>query len=191
VDDHDAREWNPVFLRHHVGLVLQETFLFSATVFDNIAFGRPDASRDDVLRAAKAAHADEFIQTLPYGYDTVVGERGVGLSGGQRQRIAIARALVIDPPIIILDDATASVDQETEAVIQSAMAHLLEGRTAIVIAHRLSSLKAADEIIVLDHGRIVERGSHRELLARDGTYRSIYNVQYRDQEVMHREGELA
>ncbi len=191
VDGHDVREWDPVFLRHHVGLVLQETFLFSATVFDNIAFGRPDATRDDVLRAAKAAHADEFIQTLPYGYDTVVGERGVGLSGGQRQRIAIARALVIDPPIIILDDATASVDQETEAVIQSAMAHLLEGRTAIVIAHRLSSLKAADEIIVLDHGRIVERGSHRELLARDGTYRSIYNVQYRDQDVMHREGELA
>lgn len=191
VDGHDVRQWDPVFLRRQVGLVLQESFLFSATVFDNIAFGRPDATREDVLRAAQAAHADEFIQTLPYGYDTVIGERGVGLSGGQRQRIAIARALVIDPPIIIMDDATASVDQETEAVIQSAMAHLLKGRTAIVIAHRLSSLKAADEIIVLDHGRIVERGSHHELVALSGTYRSIYNVQYRDQEVMGQKGELA
>ncbi len=191
IDGHDVRDWDPVVLRRNVGLVLQETFLFSATVFDNIAFGRPDATLDDVMKAARAAHADEFIRQLPYAYDTVVGERGVGLSGGQKQRIAIARALLIDPPLIILDDATASVDQETEAIIQSAMAHLLQGRTAIVIAHRLSSLKSADEIVVLDHGRIVERGQHKELLAKNGIYRNIYNVQYRDQELMGQKGELA
>jgi ATP-binding cassette subfamily B multidrug efflux pump len=182
VDGIDVREWDPVWLRRHIGLVLQETFLFSATVHDNIAFGRPGASREEVKRVAELAQAAEFIEAMPYGYDTLVGERGIGLSGGQRQRIAIARALLVDPPIVILDDATASVDLETEAAIQLGMKNLLKGRTAIVVAHRLSSLKAADEILVIDHGRIVQRGSHERLIARPGLYREVYDVQYRDQE---------
>lgn len=182
VDGLDVREWDPVWLRRHIGLVLQETFLFSASVNDNIAFGRPDASPEEVRRAAELAQAAEFIETMPYGYDTLIGERGIGLSGGQRQRIAIARALLVDPPIVILDDATASVDLETEAAIQLGMKNLLRGRTAIVVAHRLSSLKAADEILVLDQGRIAQRGSHERLVARPGLYREVYDVQYRDQE---------
>ncbi|MCL5116646.1 MAG: ABC transporter ATP-binding protein/permease [Firmicutes bacterium] len=190
VDGVDVRNWDPVHLRHHIGFVLQESFLFSASVRDNIAFGRPDATLEEVMEAARVAMADEFIRDLPYGYDTVVGERGVGLSGGQRQRIAIARALLVNPPIVILDDATASVDQETEAAIQEAMAHLLAGRTAIVIAHRLSSLKAADEIVVLEHGRIAERGTHNDLVLHSGIYREIFEVQYRDQERI-RGGQLA
>lgn len=186
VDGRDVREWDPVWLRRHIGFVMQETFLFSATVWDNIVFGRPDASREEVLAASRAAQADEFIEQLPRGYDTIVGERGVGLSGGQRQRIAIARALLIDPPIVILDDATASVDQETEVLIQRALSRLLAGRTAIVIGHRLSSLKAADEIIVLDQGEIRQRGQHDALLREEGLYRKTYHVQYRDQEAVRR-----
>ncbi|MCY0878438.1 MAG: ABC transporter ATP-binding protein [Firmicutes bacterium] len=186
VDGRDVREWDPVWLRRHIGFVMQETFLFSATVWDNILFGRPDASREEVLAASRAAQADDFIQQLPRGYDTIVGERGVGLSGGQRQRIAIARALLMDPPIVILDDATASVDQETEVLIQQALSRLLAGRTAIVIGHRLSSLKAADEILVLDQGIIRQRGRHETLLQEDGLYREIYRVQFRDQEAVRR-----
>lgn len=182
VDGVDVREWDPVWLRRHIGLVLQETFLFSATVRDNIAFGRPDASEQEVVRAAELAQASEFIDGMPYGYDTIIGERGIGLSGGQRQRIAIARALLIDPPLVIMDDATASVDLETEAAIQLGMKNLLKGRSAIVVAHRLSSLKSASEILVIDGGRVVQRGNHEQLLTRPGLYRQVHEVQYRDQE---------
>jgi ATP-binding cassette subfamily B multidrug efflux pump len=187
VDDVDVRDWDPVWLRRHIGLVLQETFLFSATVRDNIAFGRPDAPFDDVRRAAELAQAAEFIEELPRGYDTIIGERGIGLSGGQRQRLAIARALLIDPPMVILDDATASVDLETEALIQQGMKNLLIGRTAIVVAHRLSSLQAADEILVIDGGRIVQRGKHADLIAVPGIYREVHAVQYRDREQVRTE----
>ena len=182
VDGIDVREWDPVYLRRHIGLVLQETFLFSASVHDNIAFGRPDATREQVMRAAELAQAAEFIEGMPYGYEQLIGERGIGLSGGQRQRIAIARALLVDPAIVILDDATASVDLETEAAIQLGMKNLLKGRTAIVVAHRLSSLKAADEILVIGEGRIVQRGSHDRLVEHAGLYRDVYDIQYRDQE---------
>jgi ATP-binding cassette subfamily B multidrug efflux pump len=187
VDGVDVREWDPVWLRRHIGLVLQETFLFSATVHDNIAFGRPDAGPDEVRRAAELAQAAEFIEDLPRGYDTIIGERGIGLSGGQRQRLAIARALLIDPPIVILDDATASVDLETEALIQQGMKNLLVGRTAIVVAHRLSSLQAADEILVIDGGRVVQRGRHADLIAEPGLYREVHAVQYRDREQVRKE----
>jgi ATP-binding cassette subfamily B multidrug efflux pump len=182
VDGIDVREWDPVHLRRHIGLVLQETFLFSASVHENIAFGRPEATREQVRRAAELAQAAEFIEGMPYGYDQLIGERGIGLSGGQRQRIAIARALLIDPAIVILDDATASVDLETEAAIQLGMKNLLKGRTAIVVAHRLSSLKAADEILVIDEGHIVQRGAHKHLVEGAGLYRDVYDIQYRDQE---------
>jgi ATP-binding cassette subfamily B multidrug efflux pump len=182
VDGVDVRDWDPVVLRRQVGVVMQETFLFSATVADNILFGRPDASHADVVRAAELAQAAEFIESLPQGYDTIVGERGLGLSGGQRQRLAIARAILVDPPIVILDDATASVDLETEALIQQGMKNLLAGRTAIVVAHRLSSLQAADEILVVDGGRIVQRGRHLELAQEPGIYREVHAVQYRDRE---------
>jgi ABC-type multidrug transport system fused ATPase/permease subunit len=182
IDGIDVREWDPVYLRRHIGLVLQETFLFSASVHDNIAFGRPDATREQVMRAAELAQAAEFIEGMPYGYEQLIGERGIGLSGGQRQRIAIARALLVDPAIVILDDATASVDLETEAAIQLGMKNLLKGRTAIVVAHRLSSLKAADEILVIDEGHVVQRGSHDRLVEHAGLYRDVYDIQYRDQE---------
>lgn len=181
VDGVDVRQWDLVWLRRNIGVVPQETFLFSATVRENIAYGRPEASLAEVKRAAEMAQAAEFIDGMPRGYDTVIGERGVGLSGGQRQRIAIARALLINPPIIILDDATASVDLETEAAIQEATRTLLYGRTAIVVAHRLSSLQAAHEILVIDDGRIVQRGRHQALVSVPGIYHDVYEVQFRDQ----------
>ncbi len=181
VDGVDVRQWDPVWLRRHIGVVPQETFLFSATVRENIAYGRPEATFEQVRRAAEMAQAAEFIDDLARGYDTIIGERGIGLSGGQRQRIAIARALLVDPPIIILDDATASVDLETEAAIQEATRRLLYGRTAIVVAHRLSSLQAAHEILVIDDGRIVQRGRHPQLVGAPGIYRDVHDIQSRDQ----------
>ena len=181
VDGVDVRQWDPVWLRRHIGVVPQETFLFSATVRENIAYGRPEATFEQVRRAAEMAQAAEFIDDLARGYDTIIGERGIGLSGGQRQRIAIARALLVDPPIIILDDATASVDLETEAAIQEATRTLLYGRTAIVVAHRLSSLQAAHEILVIDDGRIVQRGHHQHLVGVPGIYRDVHDIQSRDQ----------
>ncbi|MDA8200359.1 MAG: ABC transporter ATP-binding protein [Thermaerobacter sp.] len=181
VDGVDVRQWDPVWLRRHIGVVPQETFLFSATVRENIAYGRPEATFEEVRRAAEMAQAAEFIDDLARGYDTIIGERGIGLSGGQRQRIAIARALLVDPPIIILDDATASVDLETEAAIQEATRRLLYGRTAIVVAHRLSSLQAAHEILVIDDGRIVQRGRHPQLVGVPGIYRDVHDIQSRDQ----------
>jgi ATP-binding cassette subfamily B protein len=180
IDGHDVRELTLTSLRSQIGAVLQETFLFSVTIRENIAFGRPDASLEEVIAAAKAAKAHDFIAEMPDGYETTVGERGVSLSGGQKQRIAIARALLLDPRILILDDATSSVDSETEHEIQAALATLMEGRTTFIIAQRLSSVREADQILVLDGGRIVERGIHIELLQGDGFYRELYDLQIRD-----------
>lgn len=182
IDGYDVRDLELDSLRRNIGIVLQETLLFSATVRENIAFGRPDATDDEIIAAAKAAQAYQFIMDLPDGFDALIGERGVNLSGGQKQRLAIARALLLNPRILILDDATASVDTETEFQIQQALKELMRGRTTFIIAQRLLSLKQADEIIVLDQGRIVQRGRHAELLEQEGLYRRIYDLQLRDQE---------
>jgi ATP-binding cassette subfamily B protein len=182
VDGQDVRRLQVKSLRSHISIVLQDPFLFNATIAENIAYGQPEASMDAIVAAAKAAHAHDFVQSFPKGYETVVGERGVTLSGGQKQRIAIARALLCDPRILILDDSTSSVDTETEHLIQQALAVLMQGRTTFVIAQRLLTLKSADQILVLDHGRIVQRGRHAELLAQGGLYRQIYDLQLRDQE---------
>ncbi|CAN5538801.1 ABC transporter ATP-binding protein [soil metagenome] len=182
VDGHDVRDLELKSLRSQVGLVLQETFLFSITIGENIAYGRPDATHEEILAAAKAAQADTFISRLPQGYDTEVGERGVTLSGGQKQRIAIARALLQNPRILILDDATSSVDTETEHEIQTALNTLMAGRTSFVIAQRITTVERADTILVLDQGRITQSGTHVELLAQDGFYRELYNLQQQDQD---------
>ncbi len=182
VDDRDVRDLQLKSLRRHIGIVLQEPFLFSQTVGENIAYGRPEASRDEIEAAAKVALAHEFILELQDGYDTRVGERGVTLSGGQKQRLAIARALLADPRILILDDSTSSVDTETEHLIQEALSELMKGRTTFIIAQRLLTLKSADSILVIQDGCIVERGSHEFLLAQDGLYRQIYDLQLKDQE---------
>jgi len=177
VDGTDLRNVKLASLRENIGIVLQDVFVFSGTIHDNIAYGRNDASDEDVERAAKIAQLHDHIMTLPLDYDTMVGERGVTLSGGQRQRLAIARTVLLDPPILILDDSTSSVDPQTEAQIQKALSELVKGRTTFVIAHRLSTIRQADMIIVLDHGQVVERGTHVELMARDGHYRRIHDVQ--------------
>ena len=191
VDGFDVRSVQVQSLRRQVGIVLQDPFLFSQTVGENIAYGRPDASEEEIIAAATAARAHDFITRMPEGYDTRVGERGVTLSGGQKQRIAIARALLTDPRILILDDSTSSVDTETEHLIQEALAVLMEGRTTFVIAQRLLTLKSADEILVLDHGRIVQRGTHETLLTQGGLYRQIYDLQLKDQEAfVAREAEM-
>jgi ABC-type multidrug transport system fused ATPase/permease subunit len=174
VDGVDVRDLEVTSLRRAIGIVSQDPFLFSATVRENIAFGAPDATDADVERAARLAQAHEFIEALPEGYDTVIGERGITLSGGQRQRVAIARALVIDPRILILDDATASVDATTEALIRKALREVMRGRTTIIIAHRLSTIALADELVVLDGGRIAARGTHDELIETSPVYRDIY-----------------
>jgi ABC-type multidrug transport system fused ATPase/permease subunit len=182
VDGYDVRDLNLASLRQQIGIVLQTSLLFSASIQDNIAYGQPQASQDEIVAAAKAAQAHDFILNFPDGYDTMVGERGITLSGGQRQRIAIARALLMNPRILILDDSTSSVDTQTERLIQKALDNLMEGRTTFVIAHRLSTVRRADLIVVLDKGRIVERGVHQELLELNGLYREIYELQLRGQE---------
>ncbi len=170
-------------LRRQIGIVTQETFLFSASLRDNIAYGKPEATDEQIIEAAKAAHIHDFIMSLPDGYDTLIGERGVGLSGGQKQRVAIARALLMDARILLLDESTSSVDVETEMQIQQAFSRLLKDRTAFIIAQRLSTVRDADRVIVLDNGRIVEEGTHEELLQLGGIYTAIYNLQFRPQEV--------
>ena len=180
VDGVDVREMDLVTLRRQIGIVLQTSLLFSDTIKANIAYGRPDASMEEIVAAARAAQAHEFIEGFTNGYDTIVGERGVTLSGGQRQRVSIARALLMNPRILILDDSTSSVDTQTEKLIQSALDTLMEGRTTFVIAHRLSTVRRADMILVMDQSRIVERGTHQELLARGGLYREIHDLQLVD-----------
>ncbi len=177
IDGVDIRRYTLASLRRQIALVPQETLLFSGTIRDNILFGNPEADAEQIQKAAEAAYADEFIARLPDGYDTVVGERGVKLSGGQRQRIAIARALLRDPRILILDEATSSLDSESEALVQAALKNLLQNRTALVIAHRLSTVRDADRIIVLSGGRIVEEGTHSELLSAGGAYSKLYRTQ--------------
>lgn len=182
VDGHDVREVSLGSLRRQIGSVPQETFLFGISIRENIAFGRPDASLTEIESAAKAARAHSFISALPDGYETEVGERGVSLSGGQKQRLAIARALLQDPRILILDDATSSVDTETEHEIQAALRTLMAGRTSFIIAQRVTTVREARQILVFADGKIVERGTHDELLTRDGFYRELYELQMRDQE---------
>ena len=182
IDGHDVRSLTLDSLRRHIGIVLQDPFLFGVSIAENIAYGTPAATPKAIVAAAKAARAHDFIMEFPAGYETMVGERGVTLSGGQKQRVAIARALLYEPRILILDDSTSSVDTETEHLIQQALNVLMEGRTTFIIAQRLLTLKNADQIFVLDGGRIVERGRHDELLAAGGLYRNIYDMQLRDQE---------
>ena len=180
VDGVDIRSYAIADFRKNIGLVLQEPFLFFGTIAENIAYGKPDATRSEIIAAARAAHAHEFILRLPQGYDSMVGERGQGLSGGERQRISIARALLIDPRILILDEATSSVDSETEKEIQKALENLVQGRTTIAIAHRLSTLHRADRLVVLDRGRVVEEGTHDALMAAEGAYFNLYQAQARN-----------
>ena len=185
IDDIDVRDVTPESLRSQIGIVLQDTFLFSASVMDNIRFGRPDATDKEVKAAAKLAYADSFIDRMPEKYETVLGERGSGLSQGQRQLLSIARAALSDPKILILDEATSSVDTRTERLIQKAFDEMLEGRTAFVIAHRLSTIVNADVILVLDQGKIIERGRHNQLLANKGFYYDLYMSQFQKQEKGH------
>ena len=182
IDGHDIRDVTLSSLRQNVGIVMQDVFVFAASMKDNIAYGLDDVDMDEVVRAAKVAQLHDFIEGLPDGYDSWVGERGLTLSGGQRQRLAIARTILLDPPILILDDSTSSVDMATEYRLQQALDDVITGRTTFVIAHRLSTVRKADLILALDDGEIVERGTHDELLERNGFYRSIYDLQLRPQE---------
>lgn len=177
LDGVDAKKWHVRELRNHIATVMQDIFLFSDTIEGNIAFGAPDATMEDVRKMARIADADHFIETMPESYDTIVGERGVGLSGGQKQRISLARALLKNPSILILDDTTSAVDMETEVKIQGELKQITEKTTTFIIAHRISSVKEADEILILNHGEIIERGTHASLLAKKGYYFDIYNKQ--------------
>lgn len=178
VDDIDVRNLNLQTLRGNIGIAMQDVFLFSDTIEGNIAYGNPDCTFEQVQAAAKIANADEFIREMPEGYDTIIGERGVGLSGGQKQRISLARAILKDPSIIILDDTTSAIDMETESMIQNELKKISDGRTVFIIAHRISSIIHADQILVLDNGRLVERGTHEQLLAKKGYYSTVFHHQY-------------
>jgi subfamily B ATP-binding cassette protein MsbA len=177
VDGIDIKELAIQSLRKQIGVVTQETILFNDTIRGNIAYGKSDAAQEEIEQAATGAYAHGFIQKLPLGYETVIGDRGMKLSGGERQRIAIARALLKNPPILILDEATSQLDSESERIVQEALDRLMQGRTVFVIAHRLSTARHAQRIVVLDKGRIVEEGSHADLLGRDGLYKRLYQVQ--------------
>ena len=177
VDGTDIRSYSLEEYRRNIGIVLQEPFLFYGTIADNIAYGRPEAFQEEIIAAAKASNAHDFIVQLPDGYNSMVGERGQSLSGGERQRISIARALLIDPRLLILDEATSSVDTNTERKIQSALDNLIQGRTTIVIAHRLSTLRRANRLVMIEQGRITEMGSHHHLLKQDGAYAHLYRTQ--------------
>jgi subfamily B ATP-binding cassette protein MsbA len=179
VDGHDLTQVRLRDYRRHLGVVLQDNFLFDGTIADNIGYARPHATREDIVAVSRIAHCDEFIRAFERGYDTIVGERGVRLSGGQRQRVAIARAILANPKILILDEATSSLDSESEAMIQDGLKALRRGRTTFVIAHRLSTIQSADQILVIEQGEIVERGTHEELLRQEGRYRQLYDKQYR------------
>ncbi|MGA8761882.1 MAG: ATP-binding cassette domain-containing protein, partial [Candidatus Sulfotelmatobacter sp.] len=178
IDDHDVRDVTLASLRASIGIVTQETVLFNDTVRNNIAYGQPHVAQKEVEAAAHAALAHDFIRALPAGYDTVIGERGVRLSGGERQRIAIARALLKNAPILILDEATSALDSESEALVQSALHNLMSGRTVFVIAHRLSTVRRADRIVVIENGTIADVGAHQDLMSRLGTYRRLYELQF-------------
>ena len=180
LDGHDVRSFDRDGLRSGFGMVLQDTWLFNDTIMENIRYGRLDATDEEVMKAAKAAHADHFIRTLPGGYQMKINEDGTNVSAGQKQLLTIARAILANRKILILDEATSSVDTRTEHLIQDAMNNLMKGRTSFVIAHRLSTIRSADKILVLDHGDIVEQGSHEELLAKNGFYAELYNSQFEE-----------
>ncbi|HNU83631.1 MAG TPA: ATP-binding cassette domain-containing protein, partial [Thermoanaerobaculia bacterium] len=180
IDGTDIRDLTLASLRGGIGLVTQETYLFDDTIRNNIAYGRADLPLERVREAARAAFADEFILAMPQGYDTRIGEGGMSLSGGQRQRLAIARALLKDAPVLILDEATSQLDMESEALVQKALANLVRGRTTLVIAHRLTTIQSADRIVVMERGEIVEEGSHQEMLARGGLYRRLHDLQFHE-----------
>lgn len=188
IDGLDIKDYSIRSLRSNIGIVLQESFLFSSSIKANISYGNPDATMEDIIAAAKRAQAHSFIMELPDGYDTILGERGMGLSGGQKQRIAIARAICVNPSVLILDDATSAVDMETEFMIQQALLEVMKGRTTFIIAHRISSLKHADEILVLENGSIAERGTHEQLIKNGGTYQKIYDIQFKDREKVSQTG---
>jgi subfamily B ATP-binding cassette protein MsbA len=180
IDGHDIREVTLASLRSQIGIVTQETVLFNDSVRNNIAYGQPHVSLKDVETAARMALAHEFIMEMPAGYNTVIGERGLRLSGGERQRIAIARAILKNAPILILDEATSALDSESEALVQSALHNLMTGRTVVVIAHRLSTVRRADRIVVLEGGIIADAGAHDDLMKKLGTYRRLYDLQFAD-----------
>ena len=186
IDGHDVRDLTVASLRSQIAIVTQDTILFNDTVRNNIAYGQPETSRERVEEAARAALAHDFIMALPEGYDTVIGERGLRLSGGERQRISIARAILKNAPILILDEATSALDTESESLVQSALQNLMTGRTVFVIAHRLSTVRRADRILVLENGMIADEGTHECLMARTGTYRRLYDLQFEDVEAASR-----
>jgi ATP-binding cassette subfamily B protein/subfamily B ATP-binding cassette protein MsbA len=186
IDGRDVRDVELKSLRAQVGVVLQEPFLFPFSITENIAYGRPDAARQEIEAAARDANAHQFIERLPKGYDTVIGERGATLSGGERQRLSIARALLKDAPILILDEPTSALDAQTEELLLEALERLMKGRTTFIIAHRLSTIRRADRIIVLEDGRIVESGSPDELLANERLYASLYQIQFGEQKVIEK-----
>jgi subfamily B ATP-binding cassette protein MsbA len=178
IDGQDVRELEIASLRRQVGIVAQETFLFNATVAENIRYGKADADLDEIREVARNAMADSFISAMPQGYDTIIGERGIKLSGGQRQRIAIARAMLKNAPILILDEATSHLDSESEALVQRALANLMQNRTVFVIAHRLSTIRRADKIVVVDSGRISDIGTHDDLVNQGGIYQRLHELQF-------------